>query len=74
MVAGSVAEFDVVIRNGRVVDGTGSESRIADVAIKGSTIVAVEPNLPGSGEREMTPQVYSSPLDGLITTLTTTAR
>ena len=53
MVAGSVAEFDVVIRNGRVVDGTGSESRIADVAIKGSTIVAVEPNLPGTGEREI---------------------
>jgi N-acyl-D-aspartate/D-glutamate deacylase len=33
--------FDVVIRGGRVVDGTGGASRLADVAIDGDRIVAI---------------------------------
>ena len=32
---------DLVIRNGSVVDGTGSPARRADVAIDGDRIVAV---------------------------------
>ncbi len=36
---------DLLIRNGRIVDGTGSPARIADVAIAGDRIVAVEPNI-----------------------------
>jgi N-acyl-D-aspartate/D-glutamate deacylase len=34
-------EYDLVIRNGDLVDGTGSPARRADVAIKGVRIVAV---------------------------------
>ena len=32
---------DLVIRNGTLVDGTGDERRIGDVAIEGSHIAAV---------------------------------
>ncbi len=48
-----MADFDVVIRNGRVIDGTGAPARIADIAITGSVIAAVGPDLPGTGEREI---------------------
>src|SRR5438270_13875414 len=34
-------EYDLVIKNGDVIDGSGSPSRRADVAIKGDRIVAV---------------------------------
>jgi len=34
---------DLVIRNGTVVDGTGAVRRLADIAIDGAMIVAVEP-------------------------------
>ena len=34
-------DYDLVIRNGRVVDGTGAPWRRADVAIRGDSIVAV---------------------------------
>ena len=37
--------FDLVVRGGRVVDGTGSPWFVADVGIKGDTIVAVAPRL-----------------------------
>ncbi len=33
--------FDILIKNGAVVDGTGSEPRTADIAIQGDRIVAV---------------------------------
>jgi len=36
-----VPEFDVVIRGGTVVDGTGAPARAADIAIVGDRIVAV---------------------------------
>src|SRR5215218_10710944 len=35
------AEFDLVIRHGRVIDGTGNPARFADVAVKDGHIVAV---------------------------------
>lgn len=35
------AEFDLVIRNGRVVDGTGSRAFRADVAVRGERVVRV---------------------------------
>ncbi len=38
-------DFDLVIRNGRVVDGTGAPWRRADVAVKGDRIVAVLPRI-----------------------------
>src|SRR5580700_7717358 len=34
-------DFDIVIRNGRIVDGTGDASFIGDVAISGGKIVAL---------------------------------
>ena len=43
--------FDLVIRGGRVVDGTGSPWFLADVGIKGDTIVAVAPRLDAGGAR-----------------------
>jgi len=44
--------YDLVIRNGQVVDGTGAEPFAADVAVSGSKIAAIGPDL-GSGEREI---------------------
>ena len=35
------SEFDIVIKNGTVYDGSGSEGRMADVAIRGDRIAAV---------------------------------
>jgi N-acyl-D-amino-acid deacylase len=42
--------FDIVIRNGRVLDGTGTPWYFADVGIRGDRIVAVG-NLSGAGAR-----------------------
>ena len=36
-----MAEFDLVIRNGLLVDGTGEPGRIADVAVKDGLIAAL---------------------------------
>jgi N-acyl-D-aspartate/D-glutamate deacylase len=44
--------FDLVIRGGTVVDGTGAERRRADVAIEGDRIVAVGEDL-GPARREI---------------------
>ena len=46
-------QFDLVIRGGRLVDGTGNPWYIADVGIKGDTITAVAPGLDASGAREV---------------------
>ncbi len=43
--------FDLVIRNGRIVDGTGSPWYLADVGVKGDTIVAVRPRLDAGSAR-----------------------
>ncbi len=43
--------FDLVIRGGRVVDGTGNPWFVADVGIKGDTIVAVDARLDSAGAR-----------------------
>ena len=46
-----MADFDVLIRGGTVVDGTGAPGRIADVGIVGDRVVAVELDLPGTATR-----------------------
>ncbi len=52
--------IDLVIRNGTVVDGTGSPPRRADVAVEGDRIVAVGADV-GTGRRELD-------ADGLLVT------
>ena len=46
-----VGTFDMLIRGGTVVDGTGAPPRIADVAIINDQIVDVAPNIVGSATR-----------------------
>ena len=45
--------YDIVIRDGLVVDGTGSRAYRGDVAIGGDRIVAIEPSISERGEREI---------------------
>jgi N-acyl-D-amino-acid deacylase len=47
------AEYDVVIRNGTVYDGSGAEPVVGDVAMKGHTIVSVDYPIAGRGEIEI---------------------
>ncbi|MDH3684237.1 MAG: amidohydrolase family protein, partial [Acidimicrobiia bacterium] len=48
-----MAEVDLVVRGGEVVDGTGAEARRADVAIDDGRIVAVDDPYGGTGHREI---------------------
>jgi N-acyl-D-aspartate/D-glutamate deacylase len=45
--------YDLLLVGGTVVDGTGAPRRVADVAIVGGRIVAVEPALPRRGARRV---------------------
>src|SRR5581483_3837444 len=49
---GRVADFDLVIRGGTVIDGSGAPGRTADVAITGDAIVAIG-EVRGRGEAEL---------------------
>ncbi len=44
------ASYDLIVRNGTVIDGTGSEPREADVAIRDGKIAAVG-RIDGAGAR-----------------------
>jgi N-acyl-D-aspartate/D-glutamate deacylase len=44
--------YDLIIRGGKLVDGSGAPARVADVAVDGDTIVAVGTGL-GPAEREI---------------------
>lgn len=46
------AQFDIIICGGLVVDGTGAESRLADVAISQGVIAAVG-DVEGAGREEI---------------------
>jgi N-acyl-D-amino-acid deacylase len=45
--------YDLVIRNGKLVDGTGNPWRLGDVAIRGDRIVAVGRVPPAAAKREI---------------------
>lgn len=46
------AEFDLLIKGGRVVDGTGNPAFFADVGVKDGKVAAIG-KLPGTAEREL---------------------
>ncbi len=48
-----MSDFDLIIRGGRVVDGTGAPARECDIGVKGGVITAMEPGLTGSAAREI---------------------
>jgi N-acyl-D-amino-acid deacylase len=56
-----MANYDIVIRNGQVADGTGKKLFSADVALKGDRIAAVEApgSLKGDNEIDATGKVVS---------------
>src|SRR4051812_6159855 len=43
--------YDLVIRNARIVDGTGSPWYLGDVAVKGDTIVRIAPAIAAAATR-----------------------
>src|SRR6516225_2927195 len=45
--------YDVLIRHGKVIDGTGNPWYSADVAVRGDKIVALGRALPGKAKREI---------------------
>ncbi len=45
--------YDLIIRNGQVLDGSGSEAFKADIGIRGDQIVHIRPNLKGAADREV---------------------
>jgi N-acyl-D-aspartate/D-glutamate deacylase len=45
--------YDLVLRNGKIIDGTGNPWTLGDVAIRGDRIVAVGRSLAGKGKREI---------------------
>ena len=47
-----MADFDLIIRGGSVIDGTGSEARTADVAVVDGVIAEVG-DVTGRGRREI---------------------
>ena len=49
--AAQPARYDLIVRNGRIVDGTGSSWYRADIAIAGDTIAAMAPSLDASAVR-----------------------
>lgn len=48
-----MTDLDVIIRNGRVVDGSGGASKICDVALKDGLIHSVGENISGTAAKEI---------------------
>jgi N-acyl-D-amino-acid deacylase len=49
--AAQTGPYDLVLRNGRIVDGTGNSWYKADVAVRGDTIVRIAPAIPDTAKR-----------------------
>ncbi|HSE64105.1 MAG TPA: D-aminoacylase [Thermoanaerobaculia bacterium] len=52
-------KYDLILRGGRIIDGSGNPWYRADVAVKGDRIAAIAPRLVGSAGREI-------PAEGLV--------
>src|SRR5262249_3302532 len=50
-VAAQAPSYDLILRNGRVVDGSGSPWYRGDVAVRGDTIVRIAPSITESAAR-----------------------
>ena len=46
-------DYDLVLKNGRIVDGTGGPWFRAELAVRGDSIVAIAPRLSGSARRSL---------------------
>ena len=46
-------DYDLIVRNGSIVDGTGADPFVADVAIRDGVIAAIGPALDGTAKREI---------------------
>ena len=49
-----MSDYNIVLRGGTLVDGTGAKERVEDVAIDADTIVAIGENLRGRREIDCT--------------------
>lgn len=48
-----MSDFDLIIRGGTVIDGTGADARQCDIGIKDGVITAIEPAINGSATRDI---------------------
>ena len=48
-----MSDYDLIIRGGLIVDGSGAEPFVGDVAVKDGTICEVRPTVKGSADREV---------------------
>jgi len=60
------AEYDLVIRGGRVIDPSQRMDRTADVAVKGRKIAAIRPNIPASATADSIDASGKMVVPGLI--------
>jgi len=47
LIKSAVAQFDIIIRNGKIIDGTGNSWYRADIAIKDGKIISIKKNIAG---------------------------
>jgi N-acyl-D-amino-acid deacylase len=51
-----MADFDLIIRNGQVIDGSGGKSQQCDIAVENGVITVMQNNLEASATREIDAQ------------------
>ena len=48
-----VAGYDLILRNGDVIDGSGAPMQVADVAVKDGKMAAIEDHIVGNADNEL---------------------